>query len=190
LTPGIPDRYFLQGDVPMTKEEIRALSISKLRLKEDSIVWDIGAGSGSISVEAALISQNGTVYAVEKKTEGIRLISKNIERFGVKNVVLIAGKAPDVLFDLPSPDRVFVGGTEDEALRIFEVISDRLGKNGIVVVNSVTLDTTYIAHDYFHQSGYDVRTVCANVSVSKQVERKTMMISLNPVFIVTAQKEG
>jgi Met-10+ like-protein. len=79
MTPGIPDEYFVRGNVPMTKEEIRILSISKLRLKEDSVIWDIGAGTGSVSVEAALISKRGVVYSIEKEEEGIKLINENVK---------------------------------------------------------------------------------------------------------------
>jgi cobalt-precorrin-6B (C15)-methyltransferase len=189
MTPGIPDEYFVRGNVPMTKEEIRVLSISKLRLKEDSTIWDIGAGTGSVSVEAALVAKKGVVYSIEKEKEGIRLISENIKKFNVNNIVVVNGVAPDALMDLPSPDRVFIGGTGDKMFQIFDVVASRLKKNGIVVINGITLDTAYCANHYFKQKCCDVQTICVNVSVSREAGQKTMMVSQNPVYIVSAKRE-
>ncbi|MBP2072374.1 MULTISPECIES: precorrin-6Y C5,15-methyltransferase (decarboxylating) subunit CbiT [Clostridia] len=190
MTPGIPDEYFVRGNVPMTKEEIRVLSISKLRLKEDSVVWDIGAGTGSVSVEAALISKKGVVYSIEKEEEGVRLINENIKKFNVENVVVVGGLAPDALLDLPSPDRVFIGGTGDKMYQIFDIVTTKLKEDGVVVVNGITLDTAYSAHHYFKQRLFTVQTICVNVSVSKEAGNKTMMISQNPVYIITVKREG
>ena len=190
MTPGIPDEYFVRGNVPMTKEEIRALSISKLKLKEDSIIWDIGAGTGSISIEAALISKKGVVYSIEKEEDGIRLINENIKRFNVENIVVVAGEAPDALLDLPSPDRIFIGGTGDKMYQIFQTAITKLKRDGIIVVNGITLDTAYSANHYFKQKGYSVETICVNISVSKEAGNKTMMIARNPVYIITAKREG
>ncbi|AIS51529.1 cobalt-precorrin-6Y C(15)-methyltransferase [Thermoanaerobacter kivui] len=188
MTPGIPDEYFIRGNVPMTKEEIRALSISKLRLKEDSIIWDIGAGTGSVSIEAALISKKGVVYSIEKEEEGIALVKENIKRFNVENIVVVAGEAPDALLDLPSPDRIFVGGTGDKMYQIFDIAAAKLKEDGIITVNGITLDTAYSAHNYFKQRGYSVQTICVNVSVSKEAGDKTIMTARNPVYIITAKK--
>ncbi|TZE81903.1 precorrin-6Y C5,15-methyltransferase (decarboxylating) subunit CbiT [Calorimonas adulescens] len=190
MTPGIPDEYFVRGNVPMTKEEIRILSISKLRLKEDSVIWDIGAGTGSVSVEAALISKRGVVYSIEKEEEGIKLINENIKKFNVENIVVVAGLAPDVLLDLPSPDRIFIGGAGDKMYQTFKTALTKLKRDGIIVVNGITLDTAYSAHRYFKQNKYKVETICVNISVSKEAGNKTMMIARNPVYIITAEKEG
>lgn len=190
MTPGIPDEYFVRGNVPMTKEEIRVLSISKLRLQEDSTIWDIGAGTGSVSVEAALISKKGVVYSIEKEEEGVRLINENIKKFNVENVVVVDGLAPDALLDLPSPDRVFIGGTGDKMYQIFDIVTTKLKEDGVVVVNGITLDTVYSAHHYFKQRLFNVQTICVNVSVSKEAGNKTMMVSQNPVYIISAKREG
>lgn len=190
MTPGIPDEYFVRGNVPMTKEEIRVLSISKLRLKEDSVIWDIGAGTGSVSVETALISKKGVVYSIEKEEEGVRLINENIKKFNVENIVVVDGLAPDALLDLPSPDRVFIGGTGDKMYQIFDIVTTKLKEDGVVVVNGITLDTVYSAHRYFKQRLFTVQTICVNVSVSKEAGNKTMMVSQNPVYIISAKREG
>ncbi len=189
MTSGIPDEYFVRGNIPMTKEEIRVLSISKLRLKEDSTIWDIGAGTGSVSIEAALAAKKGVVYSIEKEKEGIRLISENIKKFNVNNIVVVNGIAPDVLIDLPSPDRVFIGGTGDKMHHIFDIVVSRLKEKGIVVINGITLDTAYYANHYFKQKCYDVQTICVNVSVSRKAGQKTMMVSRNPVYIISAKRE-
>jgi len=111
ITPGIPDHFFIRGDVPMTKEEVRAAALSKMRLSEDSIVFDIGAGTGSIAIECSLICRKGRVYAVERDKEAIELINSNLKKFGVSNAFVVEGNAPLVLESLPYPDRVFIGGS-------------------------------------------------------------------------------
>lgn len=105
------DEWFIRGDIPMTKSEVRAVSISKLDLQKSSIVYDIGAGTGSVSVEAALQVPEGHVYAFEQKEEGCALIRANAEKAGVKNLTVVPGKAPESLLGYPAPDQVFLGGS-------------------------------------------------------------------------------
>ncbi|MGB9679165.1 MAG: precorrin-6Y C5,15-methyltransferase (decarboxylating) subunit CbiT [Thermoanaerobacteraceae bacterium] len=190
LTSGIPDENFIRGNIPMTKEEIRTLSISKLRLGEKDIIWDIGAGTGSLSIEAALIAKAGTVYSIEKEAEAINLIKKNIEKFNVKNVFTIFKEAPEALEDLPSPDRIFIGGTGEKMYDVFECVKVKLKTNGIIVINSITLDTAYNAEKYFKDKGFKVETICVNISVSKEAGNKTMMKARNPVYIISVKNEG
>ncbi|HHW58549.1 MAG TPA: hypothetical protein GXX15_13135 [Clostridia bacterium] len=104
--------------------------------------------------------------------------------------MVLKGKAPDVLFDLPSPDRVFIGGTGDKAEEIFEAVDKRLKEKEIVVINAITLETAYIASSYFTKKDYGLEVVNVNISVSKKAGEKTMMIARNPIYIITAQKEG
>lgn len=137
---GIPDYEFIRGEVPMTKEEIRILSVVKLRLTEDAVVYDIGAGTGSVSVEIALACPKGTVYAVEENPAGIELIKANRDKFKADNIVPVAGFAPDCMEDLPVPTHVFIGGSKG---RLLEIIEKVLAKNpeARIVVNAVTLET-------------------------------------------------
>lgn len=184
---GIPDDDFIRGNVPMTKEEIRVLSISKLRLNKDSIIWDIGAGTGSVSVEASFVSTEGSIYAVEQNPEGIELIKANTDKFGCKNIKIIYGKAPVILKDLPDPDRIFVGGSGDATEEILDISLKRMKMGGVIVVNSITLDTAYISEKILKDRGLDVESICVNISVSKNAGNKTMMIARNPVFIITGR---
>ena len=117
---GIPDRYFIRSDVPMTKREIRASVISRMAVRKNSCVYDIGAGTGSVSVELALHAPYGTVYAVERTEEGCSLIARNAEKFGLNNIEIIHGNAADVIDNLPVPDEVFIGGSGGESEYIFE----------------------------------------------------------------------
>jgi len=103
---------------------------------------------------------------------------------------VVAGLAPDALLDLPSPDRIFIGGTGDKMYQTFKAALTKLKRNGIIVVNGITLDTAYSAHRYFKRNRYKVETICVNISVSKEAGNKTMMIARNPVYIITAEKEG
>ena len=120
--PGISDDDFLRGDAPMTKEEVRALALSKLRLEAHHVVWDVGAGTGSVSVECALSCPAGRVYAVEKKEEALALLAENRARFHAANLEVVAGTAPEALEALSAPDRVFLGGTSGSLEDILNVI--------------------------------------------------------------------
>ena len=111
VTHGIPDAAFIRAKVPMTKEEVRSISLSKLQLQADSVVYDVGAGTGSISIEAACMADRGIVYAIEQKEEAVALIRENSRKFGVSNLQVIHGKAPDAFVDLETPTHAFLGGT-------------------------------------------------------------------------------
>lgn len=137
---GLPDGAFLRGDVPMTKEEVRALALSKLRLEAHHVVWDVGAGTGSVSVECALSCPAGRVYAVEKKEEALALLAENRARFHAANLEVVAGTAPEALEALPAPDRVFLGGTSGSLEDILNVIF-RKNPAARVVCTAVTLET-------------------------------------------------
>lgn len=139
-TPYLPDEAFLRGKAPMTKEEIREISLCKLRLTEYAVAWDVGAGTGSVSVEMARAASSGTVYAVEKKPEALALLRENRIRLGVPNLIVVEGTAPAVLWDLPAPTHVFLGGTSGN---LREILAAALKKNPRVrvVINAVTLET-------------------------------------------------
>ncbi len=140
VTPGIGDAAFLRGEVPMTKEEIRILSVSKLHLLEDSVVYDVGAGTGSVSVECARLVRGGSVYAIEKKDAAVDLIRKNAEQFGLSNVIPVRGTAPEAFDSLPVPTHAFLGGSGG-AMK--EILTALLIKNPKIriVINTVTLES-------------------------------------------------
>lgn len=137
---GIGDHEFLRGRVPMTKEEIRVLSLAKLGLRRNSILWDVGAGTGSVSVEAALQCMEGEVYAVERKPEAVELLRKNCRQFRTGNLTIIEGEAPDCLGDLPAPSHVFVGGSGGKLLQIIEA-AHHANPSVRIVFNALTLET-------------------------------------------------
>lgn len=179
---GIPDTAFVRGQVPMTKSEIRALILSKLALSCDSVVYDIGAGTGSVSVECALTAWDGTVYAVEKNPEGIALISQNAERLGASNVVPVQGTAPDALRTLPVPTHAFIGGS---AGNLREILMAVLEKNPDVrmVISAVTLETTGEAISCFAELGLAYECVLVNISRSRGLGGYRLMQAQNPIYL-------
>jgi precorrin-6Y C5,15-methyltransferase (decarboxylating) len=189
-TPGIPDELFIRGDIPMTKEEVRTAALSKLRLMEDSIIFDIGAGTGSVSVECGLLCRNGRVYSVERNKEAVKLIRENLSRFDLDNVIVIEGSAPEALNNLPAPDRVFIGGTGGHIDTILEWIAKN-EKETRVVVNAISPETAYEALKGFEKAGFgDVEII--NVAVSKgfKAGNRHIMKAINPIYIISAQKDG
>jgi precorrin-6B C5,15-methyltransferase / cobalt-precorrin-6B C5,C15-methyltransferase len=189
-TYGIPDHMFIREDVPMTKEEVRTIALSKLRLEENSVAYDIGAGTGSVSIECGLICRKGCVYAVERKKEAAGLIRKNIEKFRTDNVIVIEGDAPCVFEGLPPPDRVFIGGTGGHMDEILGWIAANTVKSR-VVINAISPESLYDALKGFEK--WDFKNIeIVNVSVSKgyKVSDRHIMKAMNPVYIISAQKEG
>ncbi len=185
--PGIPDETFLRGEVPMTKEEVRTISLSKLRLCAHHVLWDIGAGTGSVSVEGGLSLPAGRVYAVEKNPAALDLLKKNKERFAVTNLHLVAGSAPEVLPALPAPDRVFLGGTSGSLEAILRAALEK-NPSVRVVVNAVTLETLAETVRCFQSLGL-VQVDIAQVAVTKtrDVGRYHMLSAQNPVWVVSGE---
>ena len=179
----IPDSEFIRGDAPMTKSEIRALSVAKLKLHPDSVVYDVGAGTGSVSVEMALVAIDGTVYAVEKEEEAAKLIEENSRKFGAPNIEVIRGLAPEAMKDLPAPTHVFVGGSSGN---LKDIVADALRKNPNVrlVVNSVTLETISETLELPRVCAVEQEEiVCVNVANSRHLGRYNLMTAQNPVYI-------
>ena len=137
---GIGDGEFIRSKVPMTKEEVRILSLSKLHLKPDSIVYDIGAGTGSVSIEAALQCRRGHVYAIEKKDEAVQLIRENQRKFHAGGLTVVKGEAPDCLTALERPTHAFIGGSSGRLADIIRLLRDK-NEHIRIVVNAVTLET-------------------------------------------------
>ena len=166
---GIPDSAFSHSKGMITKEEIRVIAISKLKLKNNSIVWDVGAGCGSISIEAALLARKGKVFAIEKEKSRAMHIEKNKKRFAISNLEIIHRNAPDCLKELPMPDAVFIGGGGEDIGKILAVCSKKLTARGIIVVNAITLDTLKAATDFFKKSNWNSETVSVNIAKTKLV---------------------
>ncbi len=182
---GLPDTAFVRGAVPMTKSEVRAVILSKLRLSGDDIVFDVGAGTGSVAIEAALILDTGRVYAIEQKAEGCRLIAENAKRLGAFNLACIEGVAPDALQALPTPDAAFIGGNGG---RLREIAALLLQKNPRLrlVVAAVTLETLTEAVALFNELKLPyTETVQVAVSRAEPLGRYHLMAAQNPVYIIS-----
>lgn len=184
VTPGIPDSAFVRGNVPMTKQEIRILSLAKLELTSDSIVYDIGAGTGSVAVEAALCCENGHVYAIEKNSEGIGLIRENQVRFQAENLTAVEGMAPECLQDLPKPTHVFIGGSSGRLMDMIRVVREK-NEAARFVINAVTLETVAQMEqvkEVFPKYG-EMDVIQVNVARGKELGRYHLMTAQNPVYI-------
>lgn len=188
--PGIPDSAFERGQVPMTKEEIRTLAVSKLRLKPDHILWDVGAGTGSVSVEGAYAVPAGRVYAVERKDEAVELLRVNRAKFGLTNLEIVPGEAPAALEALPAPDRVFLGGT---AGKLEDILRLALGKNPAarLVLTCVTLETIAEALRCFQilELG-EPEIVQIAATRTRRAGPYHLMDAQNPVWIISGEGKG
>lgn len=187
---GIPDELFIRGDVPMTKQEVRAVALAKLRLTATDTVWDVGAGTGSVSIEAALVARTGSVWAVERNAAGVRLIRENADAFGCGNVHAIPGVAPEALAKLPVPDAVFVGGSAGELPSIVEAA---LEKNSQVrlCVPCVTVETLTEACALLSGSRFKGFEACqVSAARAEAVGSHHLMKAQNPVFLVSARGAG
>ncbi|MEK6678166.1 MAG: precorrin-6y C5,15-methyltransferase (decarboxylating) subunit CbiE [Nitrospirota bacterium] len=187
---GFPDICFSHSNGLITKEEIRAISLAKMRLRDDSVVWDIGACSGSVAIEAGRIAKIGKVYAIEKKSERINQIKKNIERFRIENVEAIEGEAPDCLKGLPEPDAVFIGGSSGRLKTILEVCSKSMKSKGRIIINAITLDTIKTATDSLKWLNMPFEIVSVNIAKSKGISDSIFFEAQNPVYIISGVKNG
>lgn len=186
VTHGIPDSQFIRGNVPMTKEEIREISVSKLHLARDSVVYDIGAGTGSVAVECARMAYNGKVYAVEKNEEAIKLIERNKILHGTDNLEIIKGEAPGILGGLEVPTHVFIGGSSGRLNQIIDIIFSKNG-NARIVINAVTLETITEVQSIIKEKGLHGDITCITVSKAKEAGNYHMMMGLNPVWIIVLE---
>src|SRR3990172_826252 len=194
---GIPDSSFSHSNGMITKEEIRVIAISKLKLKNNSIVWDIGARCGSISIEAALLARKGKILAIEKEKSRVIHIEKNKKRFAISNLEIIHRNAPDCLKELPLPDAVFIRGGGEDIGKILAVCSKKLTVRGRIVVNAITLDTLKTATDFFKKANWDTETVSVNIAKTKlvpaslkqgDIAKLQLFNAYNPIFITIGEK--
>ena len=190
---GINDNNFTrnlenEAVVPMTKSEIRAVCMSKLQIDPSSVCWDIGAGTGSVSVEMALAAPEGKVFAVEMKDNAAGLIRENFGRFGLANAELVIGKAPEACLALPAPDRVFIGGSSGNMRSIISCILEKNPKVRIVAA-AVSLETAAELTACMKEFAFsESEVVSVQVSRNKTAGDYNLMIAQNPVYIFTMQK--
>lgn len=185
-TPGLPDEAFERGDVPMTKQEVRAAVLAKLAVRPEDILWDVGAGTGSVSVELALAAPRGRVYAVECRPEGCALIKANREKFRTRNLVLVEGLAPDALSDLPAPDAVFIGGSKGSLAAIVDAALEK-NPDARICVSAIALETLSAAVAALTAKGRTVQVSQIAVSRAKAVGGLHLMMAQNPIYLITGE---
>lgn len=184
----IADKEFIRGEVPMTKQEVRAVSVAKLMLRENSVLIDVGAGTGSVGIEAATYIPFGKVYAIERKSEGVELIKINREKFGIKNLEIIQGTAPDDLC-IKKFDRMFIGGSAGQMESLVEYFIKYADSKSIIVVNAITLETVAETKNAFEK--YNIKNcevINLTVARGKKAGKYTMMYGENPIYIITGEK--
>ncbi len=190
-TPGIPDELFERTEkVPITKEEVRVIQISKARLRPGQLVYDVGCGSGSISVEAAIqVESSGTVLAIDYDENAIKLTKKNVEKFGLSNVSLIHGNAKEKITALETADAIFIGGTGKDTAEIVELCQDKLKAGGRIVIGTILIETLYTILQLLDKLQFDsVDITQVTISKSRKTSTGTMMLARNPVTIISATK--
>lgn len=190
-TPGIPDEEFDRVEkVPITKEEVRVVQISKARLKPGQIVYDIGCGSGSISIEAAFqIESSGKVLAVDYDENAIELTEKNIEKFGLTNISVIYGNAKEKILGLEEADTIFIGGTGGDTKEIVELSENKLKSGGRIVIGTILIETLYSVLQVLEKLQFEsVDITQVTISKSRKTSTGTMMLARNPVTIISATR--
>jgi cobalt-precorrin-6B (C15)-methyltransferase len=188
-TPGIPDELFERTEqVPITKEDVRALVLSKLRLKENSSAIDIGCGSGSITVELCLQTKDNKVYAIDFEEKATELTRKNLLKFGLKAEVILS-KAQDILPLLPQVDAIIIGGTWGNIEQIIRLSIDKLKKGGRLVIDTILIETMYKALTTINEASLEeVDITQVIIAKARKVTTGTMMLARNPVLIISATK--
>lgn len=189
LAPGIPDDCFIRGPVPMTKEEIRAVVLAKGKLFPEAVVYDLGAGTGSIAVEAALLVPRGKVFAYEKNPAAVALIEQNKERFRVANLEVVHREAPEGLENLPPAHTVFVGGSGGRLEEILQRSLAQLRPGGRIVMDAVTVETLAAVLRFAGEQGLAADAVAVSVARLERAGRYHLWKALNPVHIITLTLE-
>ena len=173
----------------ITKSEVRAVSLYALGLRSDSIVWDIGAGTGSVAVEAARIAHRGQIYAVDKDADSAGLLENNVARYGGGRVTIIIGAAPDVLGELPDPDSVFIGGGGAAMPAIVGEVVDRLRPGGRIVANFAAMERANATYKALKKTSLDPQMTMVAASRGRELPDGTLRLeAMNPVFVVWGQK--
>jgi precorrin-6Y C5,15-methyltransferase (decarboxylating) len=189
---GIPDEEFQQRGPKgglITKQEVRAVSLAKMALTDESVLWDIGAGSGAVSIEASFLVSKGLIYAIEKNDADVAIIKRNIRKFRASNVAVVPTFAPDNLDKLPDPTTVFIGGSGGRMEEILDLVCRRLRPGGRIVINIVVLENLRVAVDALRARGFTPGVTLVNAARSADVMELTRLEALNPVFVVTGVPE-
>ena len=190
-TPGIPDEEFERTEsVPITKEEVRSIQISKARLSSGQTVLDIGCGSGSITVEAGLqVESNGKVVGVDFDPNAIELTNTNLKKFGVNNASLILGNAKEKISELPDADAIFIGGTGGDTQEIVQLCESKLRSGGRIVIGVILIETLYAVLQTIESLKFDsVDITQITIGKSRKTSTGTMMLARNPVTVISATK--
>ncbi|GFZ32646.1 precorrin-6Y C5,15-methyltransferase (decarboxylating) subunit CbiT [Clostridium zeae] len=184
----IKDEEFIRGNCPMTKEEVRIVSIAKLEIEEEYNLLDIGAGTGSVSVQMSRSVTKGKVISIEKDEEALELLHKNKEKFNAENMQIISGEALEVEPLVEGQyDGIFIGGSGGNLQDIIKVYGSKLKPNRNMVLNFITIDNLYKAVNCLRELGYEVE--CTQLAVSKAKGKSLMLTANNPIFIITATKK-
>ena len=190
-TPGIPDEFFLrEEEVPITKEEVRSIVISKLRLKETNSVIDIGCGSGSITVELCLQCQKGKVFGVDLDLQAVNLTKKNLEQFKVYAEIR-QGDAMDILESLPFVDGIVIGGTTGRTEELIDRSINKLNNGGRLVITTILIETMFKAMKTVNESNFlkDIDFTQIIISKGRRTKTGTMLLARNPVLVISATKK-
>lgn len=182
------DEEFTRGGAPMTKEDVRALSLARLELERGSVLYDIGSGTGSVAVEASLFSHEIRVFAIEKKSDAYVLMNENRRKFACDNVFLINGEAPSAMEYLPAPTHVFIGGSGGR-MRVIVELALKKNPRARIVINTVTLDSAAEALGVIRELRLKSEIIGVNTAKSKKIGGYNMMMGQNPIYIFTLTKE-
>ncbi|SRR5260370_710639 len=189
---GLPDDTFTPrrpGSNVITKRDVRAITLAHLGLHQHTILWDVGSGTGSVAIEAAHLARAGHVYAIECNAEAVEAIKVNCHLLHASNVSVVAGRAPQVLHDLPDPDAVFIGGSGGALTAILEVVITRLRPGGRLVVNLATLEHLSEAVDYLRQAAWVWECTMVNIAHTQKILDMTRFAAINPVFVLSASQQ-
>jgi precorrin-6Y C5,15-methyltransferase (decarboxylating) len=187
---GMPDSFYHHQQGLITKSEIRAITLSKLRLLKDHVLWDLGAGSGSISIEASLLVPLGKVFAIEKKPDRIQQIEVNKCRFGTQNLEIVHAVLPEGLEGLPRPDRIFIGGGGRDLENIINAAAASLKPNGLIVVNTVLMQNIQTATEALRALDFKTSEIQVQVSRSREMPWGDRPEAQNPVWIITGLRKA
>jgi cobalt-precorrin-6B (C15)-methyltransferase len=188
-TPGVPDELFERDEqVPITKEDVRAIVISKLRLREGFSAIDVGCGSGSITVELCLQTNGGRIYAIDFDDRAVEVTERNLQKFAVK-AEIIQAKAQDILPSLPEVDAVIIGGTWGNTEQIIRMAIDRIRKGGRIVVDTILIETMHKAINTVSDADLEeIDITQVTIAKAKKVTSGTMLVARNPVLVISATK--